>query len=196
MKRLFDIVFSLLGLIILSPFLLIIALLIVIDSGKPIFYSQIRVGKNNLDFSMLKFRTMHNDADKKGLLITVGGRDPRITSVGYYLRKFKLDEFPQLINVLIGDMSLVGPRPEVRKYVEHYSEKQMKVFHVKPGITDYASIEFRDENELLEGKENPEEYYLNEIMPIKLSYNLEYIRKRTFWGDLRILILTIFSIFR
>lgn len=167
-----------------------------IDSGKPIFYSQIRVGKNNLDFSMLKFRTMHNDADKKGLLITVGGRDPRITSVGYYLRKFKLDEFPQLINVLIGDMSLVGPRPEVRKYVEHYSEKQMKVFHVKPGITDYASIEFRDENELLEGKENPEEYYLNEIMPIKLSYNLEYIRKRTFWGDLRILILTIFSIFR
>ncbi len=155
-----------------------------------------RVGKGNKDFGMLKFRTMHKDADKKGLLITVGGRDPRITGIGYYLRRFKLDEFPQLFNVLKGEMSLVGPRPEVRKYVAHYSEEQMKVFSIKPGITDYASIQFRNENELLAGRTNPEEYYIKEIMPVKLSYNLEYLRKRTFWGDIAILFQTVFSIFR
>lgn len=170
--------------------------MIVIDSGFPVFFKQQRVGKGNIDFGMLKFRTMRKDADKKGLLITVGGRDSRITRVGYYLRKYKLDEFPQLFNVLKGEMSLVGPRPEVRKYVEHYSEEQMKVFSIKPGITDYASIQFRNENELLAGRDNPEEFYIKEIMPVKLSFNLEYLRKRTFWGDMAILFQTVLSIFR
>ncbi|MEQ8360299.1 MAG: sugar transferase [Cytophagales bacterium] len=196
MKRFLDLIVSFLGLIILSPILLIIAILIVIDSGFPVFFKQQRVGKGNIDFGMLKFRTMRKDADKKGLLITVGGRDSRITRVGYYLRKYKLDEFPQLFNVLKGEMSLVGPRPEVRKYVEHYSEEQMKVFSIKPGITDYASIQFRNENELLAGRDNPEEFYIKEIMPVKLSFNLEYLRKRTFWGDMAILFQTVLSIFR
>ncbi|MEQ8517569.1 MAG: sugar transferase [Cytophagales bacterium] len=196
MKRFLDLIVSFLGLLILSPILLIIAILIVIDSGFPVFFKQQRVGKGNIDFGMLKFRTMRKDADKKGLLITVGGRDSRITRVGYYLRKYKLDEFPQLFNVLKGEMSLVGPRPEVRKYVEHYSEEQMKVFSIKPGITDYASIQFRNENELLAGRDNPEEFYIKEIMPVKLSFNLEYLRKRTFWGDMAILFQTVLSIFR
>ena len=147
MKRFFDILCALFGLIILSPILLIIAILIKLESKGPVFYRQIRVGKNNIDFRIFKFRTMYVGSDKKGLL-TLGDRDTRVTKVGYYLRKYKLDELPQLINVLIGDMSFVGPRPEVRKYVNLYSEDDLRIFNIRPGITDYASIEFRDEAEL------------------------------------------------
>ena len=143
-KRIFDIVFSISGLILLSPVLIVIAILIRFDSKGPVLYKQTRVGRNNKDFKLLKFRTMNPDSDSKGLL-TVGGRDPRITKTGYYLRKFKLDEFPQLINVLYGEMSFVGPRPEVRKYVDLYTEDQKKVLDVSPGITDVASIKYKNE---------------------------------------------------
>ncbi|MEO8761855.1 MAG: sugar transferase, partial [Bacteroidia bacterium] len=154
LKRTFDIACSLIGIIILLPVFIIISLLIVFDSRGGIFYLQIRVGKNNEDFSLLKFRTMQTDADKKGLL-TVGNRDSRVTRVGYFLRKNKLDELPQLFNVLFGSMSLVGPRPEVRKYVSLYNHEQKKVLNVKPGITDYASIEYANENEILAKATNP-----------------------------------------
>lgn len=163
---------------------------IVINSGLPIFYFQTRVGKDNLDFKLFKFRTMYTDADKKGLL-TVGGRDPRVTPVGYYLRKFKLDELPQLFNVLFGSMSLVGPRPEVRKYVEMYNEEQKRVLEVKPGITDYASLEYINENELLAKSENPEQTYINEIMPAKLKLNMRYIQETGLLTDLTIITRTV-----
>jgi lipopolysaccharide/colanic/teichoic acid biosynthesis glycosyltransferase len=174
--RFFDILFSITGLIILFPFLIIVALLIKITSRGPIFYKQNRVGIFNTDFLVWKFRTMHIDADKTGLL-TVGGRDSRITTIGYYLRKYKLDELPQLINVLKGDMSLVGPRPEVRKYVDLYTEEQKRVFTIRPGITDWASINYRDENVILGKSSNPEKDYIEKVMPDKLNYNLIYIEK-------------------
>ncbi len=189
-KRLFDILFSLIGLIILFPFFIIIALLIIIDSRGGIFYKQLRVGKNNKDFYLFKFRSMTTDADKLGLL-TVGGKDNRITKIGYYIRKYKIDELPQLINVLIGNMSLVGPRPEVRKYVDLYNEEQKKVLLVKPGITDYASIEYSNENEILGKVENPEQIYINEIMPEKLRLNLKYISERGLLTDVKIILKTI-----
>ncbi len=176
MIRFFDILFSITGLIILFPFLIIVALLIKITSRGPIFYKQNRVGIFNTDFLVWKFRTMHIDADKTGLL-TVGGRDSRITTIGYYLRKYKLDELPQLINVLKGDMSLVGPRPEVRKYVDLYTEEQKRVFTIRPGITDWASINYRDENVILGKSSNPEKDYIEKVMPDKLNYNLIYIEK-------------------
>ena len=147
-QRLFDMFFSLVGLIVLFIPFLIIAILILIDSNGGVFYKQTRVGKDGVDFDLLKFRSMASGSDKSGLL-TVGGRDSRITKIGYTLRKYKIDELPQLINVFVGDMSLVGPRPEVRKYVELYNSEQKKVLSVKPGITDYASIEYSNENELL-----------------------------------------------
>lgn len=190
LKRLFDIICSLVGIIFLFPVFIIIVLAIVINSGFPIFYFQTRVGKNNRDFKLFKFRTMHTDADKKGLL-TVGGRDPRVTPVGYYLRKFKLDELPQLFNVLFGSMSLVGPRPEVRKYVEMYNEEQKRVLEVKPGITDYASLEYINENELLAKSENPEQTYINEIMPAKLKLNMRYIEETGLLTDLTIITRTV-----
>lgn len=190
LKRLFDFFFSFLGLLILFPFFLVIGFLIVIDSKGGIFYRQIRVGKNGKDFGLFKFRTMRPDSDKKGLL-TVGGRDPRITSIGFYLRKYKLDELPQLINVLIGDMSLVGPRPEVRKYVDLYNSEQQKVLLVKPGITDFASIEYFNENELLGKSENPEETYINEVMPDKLKLNLKYINSYSLATDFKIILKTL-----
>ena len=190
MKRLFDILFSLTGIIILIPFFCVFAILIIVDSGFPVFYSQTRVGMNGVDFSLMKFRTMKKDADKKGLL-TVGEKDSRITSFGYFLRKYKLDELPQLFNVLIGDMSLVGPRPEVRKYVDMYSDEQKKVLSAIPGITDYASIEYSNENELISRSENPEEFYINEIMPTKLKLNLKYIAEQSFFTDLKIILTTI-----
>lgn len=190
LKRLFDIICSLVGIIFLFPVFLIIVLAIVINSGFPIFYFQTRVGKNNRDFKLFKFRTMHTDADKKGLL-TVGGRDPRVTPVGYYLRKFKLDELPQLFNVLFGSMSLVGPRPEVRKYVEMYNEEQKRVLEVKPGITDYASLEYINENELLAKSENPEQTYIQEIMPAKLKLNMRYIEETGLLTDLTIITRTV-----
>ena len=175
MIRFFDISFSIIGLFILFPFLIIIALLIKITSRGPIFYKQNRVGISNTDFLVWKFRTMQIDADKTGLL-TVGGRDPRITIIGYYLRKFKLDELPQLINVLFGSMSLVGPRPEVRKYVELYTLEQQKVLSIKPGITDWASIVYKDENLILEKSANPERDYIQLIVPDKIRYNLIFLQ--------------------
>ena len=194
LKRLFDIFYSLIGIIVLSPFLIIISLLVGLGSKGGIFYIQTRVGKNGKDFSLFKFRTMHTGSDKKGLL-TVGARDNRITSIGYFLRKYKLDELPQLFNVLSGSMSLVGPRPEVRKYVEMYNDEQKKVLDVKPGITDYASIEYVNENEILAKSENPEETYIREIMPDKLQLNLKYIREKSSLTDLKIIFRTFAKIF-
>lgn len=190
MIRFFDFLFTVLGLIILSPLFLIVAIWIKLDSSGPVFYRQTRVGKNNKDFKLLKFRSMVIDADKKGL-ITVGGRDPRVTRPGYFIRKYKLDELPQLINVLIGDMSLVGPRPEVRKYVDLYDQAQRKVLSVKPGITDYASIEYIDENEILGKAENPEKVYIEQIMPEKILYNMKYIQNRSVKEYFKITFLTI-----
>lgn len=190
MKRLFDIFFSSIGLIILLPVFILIAILILFDSRGGIFYKQVRVGKNGKDFYLYKFRSMKVDADKKGLL-TIGGNDSRITRVGYYIRKYKLDELPQLMNVFIGNMSLVGPRPEVRKYVELYNQEQKKVLEVKPGITDYASIEYSNENELLGKSDNPEKLYIEEVMPEKLKLNLKYIEKKGIVTDLIIILNTL-----
>ncbi len=184
---------SLIGLIIVSPFFILIAIAIVIESKGGVFYKQVRVGKNNLDFKLFKFRTMRPNSEKLGLL-TVGGRDPRVTIVGYYLRKYKLDELPQLLNVILGDMSLVGPRPEVRKYVDLYNQEQKKVLMVKPGITDYASILYSKENELLATAENPEALYINEIMPHKLKLNMQYINNPGIITDLKIIFKTIIKI--
>lgn len=195
MKRLFDIFFSLLGLaILLVPFMLI-SLIIVLDSRGGIFYRQVRVGKKGKDFKLFKFRSMRTNADKAGLL-TVGGRDNRITRVGYYIRKYKVDELPQLINVLIGDMSLVGPRPEVRKYVDMYTAEQLKMLDAKPGITDYASIEYSNENEILGKANDPEKVYIEEIMPAKLRLNLKYISEQGLATDLKIIFKTIAKILR
>ncbi|HKC67473.1 MAG TPA: sugar transferase [Bacteroidia bacterium] len=190
LKRLFDIVCSLTGILLLLPVFIIIALLIVMDSKGGIFYRQVRVGKNNKDFFLLKFRTMQTGSDKKGLL-TVGSKDSRVTRTGYYLRKYKLDELPQLFNVLFGSMSLVGPRPEVRKYVDLYNTEQQKVLLAKPGITDYASIEYANENEILAKAQNPEQTYINEIMPHKLSLNLKYIEEQGLATDIKIIFRTV-----
>lgn len=195
MKKIFDLSFALIGTILLSPLFLIAAIWIKIDSKGKIFYKQTRVGKNNTDFSLYKFRTMRADSDKSGLL-TVGGRDNRITGAGYYLRKFKLDELPQLINIIKGEMSFVGPRPEVRKYVDLYNDEQKKVLSVLPGITDIASIKYRNENELLEKADDPEEYYIEYVMPDKLKLNLEYIEQRSFGNDIKVIFKTLSAIFR
>jgi len=194
-KRIFDIACSFSGIIILLPLYLILALCVIINSGFPVFYLQTRVGLNGKDFKLFKFRTMHKDADKKGLL-TVGGRDPRITSVGYFLRKYKLDELPQLFNVLLGSMSLVGPRPEVRKYVDMYNEEQRNVLSVKPGVTDYASIEYIKESELLSKSSDPEHTYVHEVMPAKLRLNLKYISEAGLGTDLKIIFRTLRMIIR
>lgn len=193
--RFFDFVLSLVGLVILAPIFIVLAVWIKIDSVGPVFYKQIRVGQNGKDFGLFKFRSMVVDADKKGL-ITVGGRDPRITRSGYFIRKYKLDELPQLINVLVGDMSLVGPRPEVRKYVEFYDDEQNKVLSVKPGITDYASIEYMDENEILGKSMDPEKIYIEEIMPEKIKYNMKYIKNRSLIEYFKIIFLTVLKIIR
>ncbi len=195
LKRIIDLFGSFVGLLVLSPFFLIIAIAIKMNDRGPVFYRQVRVGKDNKDFRLFKFRSMYMDADKKGLL-TVGGRDPRVTSVGYFLRKYKLDELPQLINVFLGEMSLVGPRPEVRHYVNYYTKEQMRVLSVKPGITDNASIEFMDENTLLATAENPEEFYIKELIPKKTAIYLQYVDRQSFWLDLQIIFKTIFKIFR
>lgn len=192
-KRCFDAIVSLMTIIILLPLLLLIALWIKIDSRGSIIYRQIRVGKGGRDFGIFKFRTMLPESDSKGLL-TVGGRDPRITNAGYFLRKYKLDELPQLFNVLKGDMSLVGPRPEVRKYVSRYSDEQLKVLSVKPGITDYASIHYSNENEILAQSTNPEQTYVQEIMPHKLALNLKYIQEASLMTDLKIIAATVMKI--
>lgn len=162
MKRFFDIVASGCGLLVLLPLFLVIAIWIKLDSKGPVFYRQVRVGRHNKDFRIIKFRSMRVGADK-GSLVTIGGRDPRITRSGYFIRKYKLDELPQLINVFIGQMSIVGPRPEVRHYVDYWTKEQLHVLDVRPGITDPASIKFRNENELMEKADNPENYYINVI---------------------------------
>lgn len=190
LKRLFDIVASFIGIILLSPFLIIIAIFIKLGSNGPVFFKQERVGLKGKYFLILKYRTMIVDAEKYGKQITVG-KDNRITAVGSFLRKYKLDELPQLINVLKGDMSLVGPRPEVPRYVKLYSKEQLKVLDVRPGITDLASLRYSDENELLGTVENPEEYYVNVIMKDKLDLNLEYIDKSNVFYDIVIILKTI-----
>lgn len=195
MTRFLDLLFSFLGLIVLSPFFLVAALLIMLDSRGGVFYCQTRVGKNGKDFRLYKFRTMTSGSDKKGL-ITVGAKDSRITRVGYFLRKYKLDELPQLINVLKGEMSLVGPRPEVRKYVEMYTEEQRKVLSVVPGITDYASIEYVDENRILGEAEDPDKAYVEKIMPDKIRYNMRYIEHKSVGEYFKIIFLTFGSIIK
>jgi lipopolysaccharide/colanic/teichoic acid biosynthesis glycosyltransferase len=195
MKRFFDILLSFIGLIILFPVLTVIWLSVLLDSKGGGFYKQVRVGKDGIDFHLFKFRTMRTGADKTGLL-TIGGRDSRITRTGYYLRKYKLDELPQLLNVLIGDMSLVGPRPEVRKYVEHYSAEQLQVLRVRPGITDYASIAYVNESDLLAKSTNPEQTYLEVIMPAKLALNRRYIDEKSAFKDVKIILQTLFRIMR
>jgi lipopolysaccharide/colanic/teichoic acid biosynthesis glycosyltransferase len=194
-KRIFDCLFSCIGLIIISPIFMLLSLLIALDSQGGIFYKQVRIGKNMRPFKLFKFRTMYANSDKKGLL-TVGDNDNRITRVGYYLRKYKLDELPQLINVLIGDMSFVGPRPEVEKYVKLYNNEQQKVLSVKPGITDWASIRYVNESELLARSSEPEKTYINEIMPAKLAINLEYVKQNNLLIDIKIILHTFRAILR
>ena len=194
LKRLFDIVFSVLVILILLPFMFIITLIISFESEGGFFYFQKRVGKNNCDFILIKFRTMFVDADKNGLL-TVGTNDKRITGFGKFLRKFKLDELPQLFNIILGDMSIVGPRPEVRKYVDLYTDEQKKVLSVRPGLTDYSSIEYIAENEILALSENAEKIYIEKIMPRKLELNIKYIQNKSFITDLKIIFKTVFKIF-
>ena len=195
MIRFFDFILSLVGLVVLAPIFIVLAIWIKIDSKGPVFYKQVRVGQNGINFGLFKFRSMVVDADKKGL-ITVGGRDPRITRSGYFIRKYKLDELPQLINVLVGDMSLVGPRPEVRKYVDLYTDEQQKVLSVKPGITDYASIEYMDENEILGKSSDPEKTYIEDIMPEKIKYNMKYINNKNLFEYFKIIFLTVLKIVR
>ena len=189
----FDVVMSGLGLLVLSPLFAVVAVWIKLDSPGPVFYRQIRVGRNNRDFRLFKFRSMRVGSDSKGL-ITVGGHDPRVTRSGYFIRKYKLDELPQLINVLIGDMSLVGPRPEVRKYVDMYTPEQLHVLDVRPGITSLASIRYRNENELLDRAEDPDRCYVEEVMPDKLRIDLEYVADRSFAYDLKLIFRTFWEV--
>ena len=193
MKRIFDILVSGIGLICLSPLLLIVAIWIKLDSPGPVFYRQVRVGRYNKDFRIFKFRSMRIGSDK-GSLVTIGGRDPRITRSGYFIRKFKIDELPQLINVFIGDMSLVGPRPEVRHYVNYWTPQQMHVLDVRPGITDPASIKYRNENELLAQVEDPEKYYIEVIMQEKIKLYLDYAENSSFWYDIKLIFQTFWVI--
>lgn len=195
MKRLFDICASLPALVLLSPLFLLISLLIVLGSKGGVFYRQQRVGRNGKPFFLFKFRSMRPQSDT-GSLITIGGRDSRITREGYFLRKYKLDELPQLLNIIRGDMSIVGPRPEVQRYVDLYTPEQKKVLSVRPGLTDWASIEYMDENELLGKSSDPEYTYIHEIMPAKLELNLRYIREAGLLTDLKIIFRTLFKIFR
>lgn len=193
LKRLFDIIVSAAAIIILSSLFIIICLIIKANGRGPVFFTQKRVGKNGIDFLIYKFRTMNSGSEKGGFL-TIGGHDSRITACGFYLRKYKLDELPQLFNVLKGDMSLVGPRPEVRKYVEMYNSEQYKVLSVLPGITDYASVIYSDESVMLGKAADPEFAYIHQIMPAKLKLNLKYIREQNFFVDCKILTKTVMKI--
>jgi lipopolysaccharide/colanic/teichoic acid biosynthesis glycosyltransferase len=193
MIRLFDIFFSALGLIILFPFFIVFFLLIRLESKGGAFYIQERIGKNGKPFGLYKFRSMRVGSDAEGLL-TVGERDNRITRIGYILRKTKIDELPQLMNVLKGDMSLVGPRPEVRKYTDMYTEEQRKVLCVRPGITDYASIEYVNENELLSKADDPERMYIEKVMPDKIKLNMQYLEHYTIGEYFKIIFLTFKSL--
>ncbi|MGV6860269.1 MAG: sugar transferase [Putridiphycobacter sp.] len=193
-KRIFDFTSSLVVLIFLSPLFLIIGLWIIIDSKGGMFYKQMRIGKNQKPFGLYKFRSMRPNADKQGQ-ITIGN-DNRITSVGRFIRKYKIDELPQLINILKGDMSVVGPRPEVQKYVDLYNAEQLKVLTVKPGLSDYASIQYFDEQTILGQAEDPDKEYINVIMPAKLELNLKYIEDKSLWTDLKIIFKTLGKIFK
>ncbi len=193
LKRSFDVAFSLGMLLVLSPIFVCIVFFLLFASGCKVFFSQTRIGLHGKEFRLLKFRTMKAGAEASGQL-TVGGRDPRITMPGRFLRKYKLDELPQLINVLRGDMSLVGPRPEVPKYVALYTDDQRNVLQIRPGITDFASLKYIDENEILGRADDPEKVYLREIMPAKLALNLKYLEDRSFLIDLKIIILTAWRI--
>lgn len=194
LKRLFDILSALIVFIILSPVYVMIALLIVLTSPGGVLYRQPRIGIHGKVFTLYKFRTMYSGADKKGLL-TVGMRDNRITGVGYYLRKYKLDELPQLFNIIRGDMSVVGPRPEVEKYVALYNAEQRNVLSVRPGLTDLASLEYIDENKVLAQYADAEKAYIEHVMPHKLALNLEYISKQSLLYDLQIIIRTLLKLF-
>lgn len=194
LKRIFDIILSLFGLIILLPFMLIIAIFIKLDTKGPIFFKQLRVTKNGREFKIFKYRTMKVGSDKYSQ-ITIG-EDSRITKVGSFLRRYKLDEIPQLINVLIGDMSLVGPRPEVPKYVALYTDEQKEILKARAGITDYASIEFSNENDLLASEENPEKAYIEKIMPKKIELNKKYLSEISILTDIKIILLTIKKILK
>lgn len=193
LKRIFDLLVSFMGIVILSPVFIIASIAIKLDSKGKILFLQKRVGRYGKEFNIYKFRTMVTDAEKMGKQITVG-KDSRITKVGAFLRKFKIDELPQLFNVFKGDMSLVGPRPEVPKYVSLYNEEQRRVLEVRPGITDMASLRYKDENDILGNVENPEEYYINIIMKDKLNLNLEYIEKSNIFFDIYLIIKTIIKI--
>lgn len=193
-KRLFDIIFSLLILSIFSPFGILIGVWIIVESRGGIFYTQERIGKKGVLFKILKFRSMRIDSDKLGQL-TVGMKDSRITRSGYFIRKYKLDEFPQFINVLKGEMSIVGPRPEVKEFVDLYTSQQRKILDIKPGITDYAALEYFKENELLGLSENPRKTYIEDIMPAKIELNMKYIQNPGLLNDIRIMWRTFLKIF-
>ena len=195
LKRTFDFLASLFGLLLLSPLILCIAVWVKCDSKGPIFYRQVRVGKDGREFKLLKFRSMRMGADRAGLL-TLGDRDPRITRSGFWLRKTKLDELPQLFNVLVGDMSLVGPRPEVPKYVALYTPEQREILSVRPGITDAASVEMRNEAELMAQQADPEAYYVNVQIPMKIKLAKEYIAQQSFLSDLKLIVRTIGVMFK
>ena len=195
MTRIFDILFATLGLVILSPLLILVYVAIVLESRGGGFYRQERTGRYGKPFRLIKFRSMYVNADKHGL-ITVGGHDNRITRVGYYIRKYKIDELPQLINVVKGDMSIVGPRPEVKKYTDLYTEEQCKILDVRPGITDYASIKYVDENEILGTSDNPERIYIEHIMPDKIKLNMIYISQNGIKEYFKIIFLTLTNIAR
>lgn len=189
LKRIFDIIASLFGVLILLPLFIIVSVLIKLDSKGTILFKQVRVTKDGKKFNIYKFRTMQMDSEKEGQLTV--GKDNRITKIGSILRRTKLDELPQLFNVLFGDMSLVGPRPEVPKYVSFYTEEQKEILKVRAGITDYASIYFSDENSLLAGQKNPEQFYIDVIMPKKIELNKKYINEISVFTDIKIIFLTI-----
>jgi len=193
LKRIFDFFSSLTAIILLLPFFVFISLLIILQGGLPVLFTQTRVGLNGKPFRLLKFRTMVKDADKLGK-ITIGKRDPRVTNIGHFLRSYKLDELPQLFNILKGEMSVVGPRPEVQEYVDLYTEEQQKVFLAKPGLTDYASLKYINESEVLAKSSNPQKTYIEEVMPAKLNLNMKYIKEQGLLTDLKIIFKTIWKI--
>jgi lipopolysaccharide/colanic/teichoic acid biosynthesis glycosyltransferase len=193
-KRIFDIVFSILGLIIFSPIFILIAVLIKINSPGPIFFKQDRIGKNGKIFTIYKFRTMVEDAEKRGVHFTTPSTDSRLTKIGLFLRRFDIDEFPQLINILKGEMSVVGPRPEVPEIVELYDKKQKEILLVKPGMTSLATLKFLKEGETMKFSKNLYKDYTKDVVPQKIELDFKYIETRSFWGDIKLIIQTIFKI--
>ena len=194
LKRIFDVVFSIIGLIILSPLLSIIAIIIKIDSKGPVFFLQERVGKDNKNFTIYKFRTMKHATSQNEGLLTLGNHDHRLTRIGVFLRRYKVDELPQLLNILIGTMSFVGPRPELRYFVDHYKKENYIVFSVRPGITSPSSINYMHEAELLKSAENPEEFYINNILPNKLCIDIDYIKNQNLLTDIKVILKTIYKV--